>query len=203
MLIDTRLVPGPLLFSSIALTVLTAHRERRSIDFHGLKWALSGRVVGTMVGISTLLIVSRNRIAMVLGVVVLLAVAMSASGLHLRPVRWTLFTAGALSGFTGTTVAIGGPPIALVYQNEPGSRLRGTLAGFFVVGASLSIVMLALVGRFGIPELLSAVALVPGILVGFLVSGHGARLLDRGYTRAGVLVVSAAAGLAVILKQLL
>jgi uncharacterized membrane protein YfcA len=98
MLIDTRLVPGPLLFSSIVLTVLTAHRERRSIDFrerrsidfHGLKWALSGRVVGTMVGISTLLIVSRNRIATVFGVVVLLTVAMSASGLHLRPVRWTL-----------------------------------------------------------------------------------------------------------------
>ncbi len=203
MLIDTRLVPGPLLFASVLLTVLVVHRERRSIDFHGIKWALSGRIFGVALAATVLLIVSRERIALVFGSVVLMTVGLSASGLHLRPVRWMLIIAGALSGFAGTTVAIGGPPMALVYQNESGARVRGTLSGYFVVGASFSIVVLSFIGRFGAFELVSALALLPGIVLGFLFSDRGARVLDRGYTRPAVLAVSAATGVMVILKELL
>jgi uncharacterized membrane protein YfcA len=92
--------------------------------------------------------------------------------------------------------------MALVYQRESGASLRGTLSAFFVVGVSLSVVGLSLAGRFGREELVLAFSLLPGILLGYLISRHTARLLDRGYTRTAVLFVSAAAGVVVILKQL-
>ena len=201
-LIDERLIPGPLLLASVALTLLLTHREWRSVQFKDLGWAISGRVLGIALAVLALTSMPRDRIGLAFGVLILLMVALSASGLHLAPTRRVLFGAGTLSGFSGTAVSIGGPPMALVYQRESGARLRGTLSAFFVVGVSMSVVGLSLAGRFGREELLLAFALLPGILLGYLISRHTARLLDRGHTRTVVLVVSAVAGVVVILKQL-
>lgn len=49
-LIRPQLVPGPLLVSGLALTLLVARRERDSIDLLGVKWGLVGRVPGVAIG---------------------------------------------------------------------------------------------------------------------------------------------------------
>ncbi len=46
-LIDARLVPGPVLVAAIALVAVMSWRERHAIDFGGLRWALLGRLAGT------------------------------------------------------------------------------------------------------------------------------------------------------------
>ena len=93
--------------------------------------------------------------------------------------------------------------MALLYQHESGSRIRGTLSAYFVIGVSMSLVGLHFVGMFGVSELLLSLSLLPGVLVGYWVSRHTAAYLDRGYVRTGVLLVSAASALAVLLQQLL
>jgi uncharacterized membrane protein YfcA len=102
----------------------------------------------------------------------------------------------------GTAVSIGGPPVALLYQHETGARIRGTLSAYFLIGVSLSLVGLHLIGRFGRPEILIALSLVPGILLGFVLSRRLVHVLDRGYVRRAVLLVSAASALAVLLRSL-
>ena len=201
-LIDPRLVPGSLLCAALVLTLLTAHRERHAIDTSGIGWGLVGRLPGTALGAAALLRISAGGMELVLGALVLVAVAMSASGLHFRPTPRALVGAGVLSGFMGTMTAIGGPPLAMVYQHAPGAQLRGTLAGYFVIGAAVSLVALALVGRFGRVELAGALSLLPGVLLGFVCSARLAALLDRGYTRGAVLAVSGAAGTLVLVRQL-
>ncbi|UCF20801.1 MAG: sulfite exporter TauE/SafE family protein [Gemmatimonadota bacterium] len=200
-LVEPRLVPGPILCVAIVLTLLLSHRERDSIDFFGVGWALAGRLPGTAVGAVALLVMPRDRLSLLFGILVLLAVLMSSFRLRLQPTAWSLSAAGLLSGFMGTTAAIGGPPIALLLQRLPGDRLRGTLSGFFLVGASVSLLALTVIGRFGGEELRLAVLLLPGILLGFWVSAHTARFLDRGYTRAAVLAAATAAGLIAVLKH--
>ena len=54
----------------------------------------------------------------------------------------------------GTAASIGGPPMALLLQNESGNRIRANLAVFFVIGSFISLVML------GINDLLSALSQV-------------------------------------------
>ncbi len=177
-LIDPRFIPAPLLLASVVLTVLLTHREWRSVQFRDLGWAIGGRMVGIAAAIAALLLISPNRIALFFGVLILLMVGLTASGLHLPPTPRTLLGAGMLSGFSGTAVSIGGPPMA-------------------------SLVGLRIAGRLGRTELLLSLALLPGILLGYLISRHTARLLDRGYTRSAVLAVSGAAGVVVIIKQLI
>ncbi len=202
LIIDPRFIPGPLLTGSAVLTMLLTQREWRSVRMRDLQWAIPGRVIGIVIAVGVLVIVPTEYIAIAFGVLVLLAVALSASGLHLTPSPGHLVVAGLLSGFMGTTVSIGGPPIALVYQTESGPRVRGTLSAYFLIGVSLSLIALRLIGRYGRPELLLASGLMPGIVLGFVLSRHTAGVLDRGYTRVAVLVVSAVAAVVAIGRQL-
>jgi uncharacterized membrane protein YfcA len=196
------LVPGPLLASSILLTVLLAHHDRAGIHWRDLAWALSGRSVGIVLAAGLIVTVSPRAMALWSGALVLFAVALSASGLHVQPAPRSLLAAGLLSGVLGTAVSIGGPPIALLYQHETGARLRGTLAAFFLIGVTLSLLGLRMARRFGLPELRLALYLVPGVLAGFLVSRRAGHLLDRGFTRPAILIVSALSSVLVILRAL-
>jgi uncharacterized membrane protein YfcA len=202
-LINPSLVPGPLLFCGLVLTVLMSYRERQAMDVSGLKWGILGRLPGTFVALVVLTNVPQKEMTLTLGALVLFAVALSVSGLHISPTTWTLLSAGALSGFMGTTASIGGPPIALLYQNAPGARLRSTLSGYFALGTTISLLALSAVGRFGRHEFWSALALLPGVLIGFILSARTRQLFDRGYTRAAVLTISAVSGAVVILRGLL
>ena len=199
-LIDSRLVPGPVLASTMVFTTMLAVRERRAIDVDGLRWAVVGRVAGTIPAAALLAVLPAEQLSLLFGGVVLLAVAISISGLHVEPRPVSLVVGGALSGLMGTIASIGGPPIALLYQHAPGARVRGTLSGLFLVGSIISLVALTLVGRFGHDELRLTLALLPGLLFGFVVSRRIASRLDRGYTRRAVLTIATGAGLVVVVR---
>jgi uncharacterized membrane protein YfcA len=114
-----------------------------------------------------------------------------------------VFAAGIASGFMGTITAIGGPPLALVYQSARGPALRATLAGAFLLGSVLSLITLAVIGRFRAHELALSAVLMPGIVLGVLVSRPLVHWLDRGATRPLVLALSTASALAVLARALI
>ena len=200
-LIDPRLVPGPVLASTMVFTLMVTLRERHGIDLGGVGWALAGRVVGTLPAAAVLAVLPQHELSRVFGLMVILAVAISVSGVRVRPRPSTLLAGGVLSGLMGTVAAIGGPPIALLYQHASGARFRGTLSSLFFVGTIISIVALVPAGRFGGSELRLTLLLLPGAAFGFLVSRRLASRLDRGHTRPAVLAVAAIAGLIVVVRS--
>jgi uncharacterized membrane protein YfcA len=202
LLLAPQLVPGPLLAATITITILIMVRERRDVRWRDLGWALGGRVFGIWAAVEVLTSLPAGQLAMVSGLFVLMAVALTASGLHLPPRPGILAGAGFVSGLIGTVVAIGGPAIALVYQRESGPSIRGTLSAYFLVGITMTVVWLSVRGLFGVHQLRLAVALVPAVLLGYLASHRVARVLDRGYIRPAILILSAAASVAVVVKQL-
>jgi len=201
-LIDPVFVPGPLLLGAFFLNLLVSRREHAAIDFTGVKWAIPGRILGAISGAFTLSLVSKDQLSLLFGAMVLLAVGMIFSGLDLPPTPKNVFVAGTFSGFMGTTSAIGGAPIALVYQKQKGSRIRGTLSVIFAIGTVISMTSLVIIGRFGLQEIQASLVLFPGIVVGFYLSRYTARILDRGFIRTAVLITSALSGMFVILKNL-
>lgn len=200
-LIEPRLLPGPLLFCSLILTTLVTYRDWHGVRFADLGWALPGRLLGTAIALLVLRAVSPERVGVFVGVAVLAGVAFTASGLHLPPRPGTLLGAGTLAGFFGTTTSVGGPPMAIIYQREPGPRIRGTLSAFFVVGVLVSLGGLHVVGRYGAPELRLSLLVAPAAVAGFLLSRRSALWVDQGRTRAAVLFASAAAGVVVVLRE--
>lgn len=200
-LIDPRFVPGPILLSTTVLTVLLVYRERTAIDFHGIQWAMVGRLVGTVLASAILLVVSADQLVLLIGVFILSAVGMSLSGVRFDPIRPVLVVAGMLSGLLGTIASVGGPPMALVYQHAAGARIRSTMSGFFLLGTILSLGALWYVGRFGAYEIQLTLVMLPSVLTGFVLSKWTAVYVDRGYVRPAVLAVAAGAGLLVIIRQ--
>jgi uncharacterized membrane protein YfcA len=201
-LLNPRLVPGPLLLAGLTLVLLLILRERRSIDKSSLTWALAGMVPGALLGAVIQATLAAEAMSIFFGGLVLLAVVMSIAGLHFAPTPPVLAGAGLLSGLMSSTSSISGPPMALVYQYKSGTSLRGTLSGYFVASTTFSILALRGVGHFGYEELSLALPLLPAVLIGFWVSKWTISLLDRGYTRPGVLILSSAAALVVIIRTI-
>jgi uncharacterized membrane protein YfcA len=201
-LVRPELVPGPLLINGLALTLLVARRERDSIDLRGVKWALVGRIPGVALGALALASVSTQQMSLLVGLSVLAGVASGASRLRVAPTPGILLGAGLLSGIFGTVASIGGPPLALVYQHAPGPRLRGTLAGYFMVGALMSLAALISIGRYGADELTWTLLLLPGTVLGFACSSRFTGWVDAGRTRRAVLGITTAAGVAAVLRSL-
>ena len=200
-LIEPRLVPGSALFSSLALTGLMLARERRDVDLFGIKWGIAGRIGGTLIASYLLASLPTEETSLIIGVLVLLGVILSVSGLSVTRTTGTLIGAGVLSGVMGTLSSVGGPPMALLYQDAKGPKIRATLAGFFILGTNISLLALILVGKFGWPEFITSLTLVPGVLLGYLLSGQVKTWLDKGYMRPAILAVCAASAFVVIVKQ--
>jgi uncharacterized membrane protein YfcA len=200
--VEPRLVPAPLVVAVTLLLVLTAWRERSAVDLKGLGWVLGGRVPGTLLGAVALELLSERALTVMLGVLVLVAVGVSLRSVRLERRPPLLLAAGVLSGLMGTTAALGGPAVAVLYQHERGALVRATLATYFLVGALMSMAALVIVGRLGRQELGLALGLLPGIALGFGGSRWTSRWLDRGYTRAAVLGIAALAGLGSVIHGL-
>jgi uncharacterized membrane protein YfcA len=147
-------------------------------------------------------VVPAGRLSVLFAATILVAVAVSASGVYVRPTRRTLVGAGLASGFMGTVAGIGGPPIALVYQRAGGPTLRATLARYFLVGTFVSLPTLVVVGVLGLDELALALVLLPGVAVGFSLSRPLVHRVDKRSIRPLVLLISGASALAVLVREL-
>lgn len=200
--VDPGLIPGTLIMLATMVTLMVVIREREQIDLAGTGWALAGRVPGTVAGALLLVVLSERALAYALAAVVLGGVALTSFGWIPAPHRRNLVLAGAASGVLGTATAIGGPPMALVWQNTSGARLRGTMSGFFLVGSVLSIALLALTGSIDKRTVVVFAMLIPAGVVGYLLSRFVNRHMDRQRQRWVAIVVSVLGAVVLIVRQL-
>lgn len=203
LLIHPGFAPGPILASNLALTFLVARREWRSADLGGLRYLVAGRLLGTLAAAGLLTRLSPPLFDGLFGAVVLAAVVLSLLRVHPRPIPRNLAIAGTASGLMGTLSAIGGPPVALVYQGAPPPRFRATLGATLIVGASLSLAAVSAVGRFGATELALSALLVPAACLGFWLSRFGLAWVDAARLRFAVLALSSLAAVVVLTRALL
>ncbi len=201
-LLNPEFIPGPLLLTALFLTLLMFQREKHFVKINEIKWAVVGRVVGTILGALVLTLISRESLSLFFGIMILLAVLILISGVRPSLTTGNLIGTGMLSGFMGTTASIGGPPLALLYQNKKGPQIRGTLSGIFIVGTIIAIVSLLVIGKFGVKELLFASVMIPGVVIGFFISNHTLPILDRGFMKPVILVISAISSVFIIVKSI-
>jgi len=196
-------VPGALVALGIPLTVIMAVREWHGVDWSGLGWIVTGRVPGTVVGVVIVALVSGDLLATLAGSAVLAGVLLSLLSGHVPVNRETATSAGATAGVLGTTAAIDGPPLALLYQRHPGPTIRATLACAFLVGAVMSFLALGATGQVHGWQLLLALALAPALLLGLAASTLVTRLVGDRSIRPVVLILVALAGAAAVVRGLL
>lgn len=201
-MINVAYLPGPLVFATLSLSGLMSWRERAHIDTTNVWFIVFATLPGALVGAWVLAGVAPDRLGLVFGGVILLAVIISALGVHLALNRWTGAVAGFVAGAMGASSGIGAPVLAVLYQRESGPRVRSTLALLYTVASIIIVGALALFGEFDWQSVRTGFFLMPGFLLGYMVSRPLVLHFDHSATRYMVLAVSAIAAVTLILKSL-
>jgi uncharacterized membrane protein YfcA len=190
-------LPATPLLLALPLTALMSAREWRSIDVTGFFLITGARAVGTAAGVALVVLIPASLLSVLVGLLITAVALLSFFNPNFEVSNKTRLAGGIASGITSTTAAIGGPPLALIYQDRSGAELRSTLSVSFVVGIVMSLVGLALAGRVQGWNFLLALQLLPGLLVGLWASRWVIKYLDERWLRPAVLTFAALAGLMV------
>lgn len=202
-LLDAELMPGAMILCGAALPIMTLVTEHDDIDWRGLGWAFPWRFVGTAIGGWLVAAASADALGLMVGVFVLVAVGLSMISWRPRPSPVALSIGALVSGIGGTATSIGGPPMALVYQHQRPSMLRSTLAFYFLVSSTISLVALSLYGQLGWHQVRAGLLLLPFVVAGFIGSLYLRRRLDTDKVRSLVLLVSGVSAVILIVRALL
>lgn len=201
-LIDPIMVPTAALFLGAATSVAGAWAEREHIVWREVAIGFSGRLTGILIGGWVLLSLTDIKLfSLVFGCTILCAVILTAVGWQLAMNAFNLVTMGIVSGFMGIITSVGAPPLALIYQNRPAIPSRPTLATFFALGGTFSLVFIYTTGRGGWVDVQMALFMVPAAVTG---TWFGRRLrghFDTRY-RPALLLIAFGASILLILRGL-
>lgn len=203
LLISPAFLPAPMTLNATLMTLMMLLRERRSLRVREVRYAIGGNVVGTTLGGLTLaLIATSSQFQVIFGALILLAVALSLLGFKPALTPFSSLIAGTTSGYMGTITAVGGPPMALIYQNEQGQLMRANMSAFFLFASVTALAAYILAGKLGLAQLEVAGLLWPGVVVGFVASRSLVPRIPMSVIRQAVLTVAGIAGLLALLKGL-
>jgi hypothetical protein len=193
-------LPATLVLIAVPLAITTLVREHHAVHRVALPWMLAGALPGTAVGLLILEVADVRTLTVIVASTVLVGVLLSVLAPPVPITRTTAFVAGLTSNVFGTATAVGGPPVALLFQHTPGPTARATLGAAFAWSASLSIVGYVAIGEISGDQVLFALALAPVMVTGLWISRRFHVHVDGGWLRPAVLALSAVAGLAALLR---
>jgi uncharacterized membrane protein YfcA len=202
-LTDLAYVPGPALIALLALAVLMAVHGRGHVQWRDFLSLLPGLAAGSVFGAWLLDVIPPAWLGALLGAVILLGVAAIASGVRARLAAPQLLVGGTVAGAMGTIAGIHGPPLAILYASAPLERARAMIALAFVLAAILSLAALAALGRVGPADLNRGLWLLPGLLLGLALARFAIGRLPARWLRVGMLAISGASGVLLILRSVL
>jgi uncharacterized membrane protein YfcA len=200
-LLAPQFLPASLLLLGISVGLTST-----AVDFAALNRAeiipgFLGRALGAVLAAMVAARISnQDWIAALIGVVVLLGIALSLSGLRVRIRPVSLVLAGLAAGIMGTLTAIGAPPMALLYQYEPAKRARAMQNAFFFWGMCVSVLALGWQGLITLQHLLFSASLLPAIILGLSIAMPLAKRTERHIIRPYALGLSALAAVTLLLR---
>ncbi len=201
-LIDPALVPAPLILISTVLTVLMMIRDKSHLQFDQIAWAMKGGFIGVVLAGVILKVATKDQFELFFGLLILAAVLISVLGFKPKVNKITNVIAGFTSGFMGTLTAVGGPPIALLYQHGAIRNIVANLTAFFMFLNIVAIVTLASIGEITF-ETLKAVAIsTPGVCLGLYVSTKLQGIVKPHFARKWILTLSTVTAIIAIIRAL-
>ena len=155
-----------------------------SLDVSAINWrearpGLAGRAVGGFIGAGiAALVIDPDLFAVIVAIIILVAIALTLSGLKVAITPVSLSIAGATAGIMGTLTAVGAPPMAILYSGEEAKRSRAMQNLFFLWGMFWSLGSLTFLGLVGRSDLMLALALAPAAIFALIISRPVAGLMD-------------------------
>ena len=103
------------------------------------------------------------------GVLLLIVTYLSARKWDIVATKKNITVAGAASGLMGSLIGIGGPPMAIVYQNSTAKNVVATLNMFFGIGALFTVILFVYFNIINLPEVMKSLYLAPALIIGTMI----------------------------------
>lgn len=200
-LIRPELVPTLILLLALCISSYTLSRTFRETSWRVVGISSLARIPGSLVGAWAIASLSPNGLSIFIGCAVLFAMTLSSLGWSPRPTTLNTLIAGVASGILGTSTSIGGPPMALIMKRFDPDRTRGTLAGTFVLGTLVSLIILAFSGQISSTQMGAAAVYLPLVIVGLIAANHLNQFIDRNLLNRIVIIVAISAALMLIVES--
>ncbi|WP_317931187.1 sulfite exporter TauE/SafE family protein [Halioxenophilus sp. WMMB6] len=169
-LVEPGYLPAPLILLSTLLTSVILVANRADLSFRLVRWPIVGQAFGVVSAALIMAVINEAMFGLVFALLLLLAVVLTVLRLRLPINVLTGSVCGYIAGLSGTVVAVGGPPVALLFHSLSPRQTLANLSTFFLVGCLMSLAALFLIGRLTWQEVLLAVQLLPGLVAGFYAS---------------------------------
>ncbi|WP_231559155.1 sulfite exporter TauE/SafE family protein [Paracoccus sp. PAMC 22219] len=195
-------LPGTVILVGFVVGIGSLLNTRDAIRWQDLPPGFAGRILGTAVAayIATA-VVGTDGLAIIVGFVVLIAVALTVLGLTFPISSGSLFIAGGVSGVMGTLTGIGAPPMAILYSKVDTRRAAATQNAFYGFGTLISIIALSIAQVLTFPQLAFAASLAPLVPFALLVSRPLATRFERGAIRPWALGLATISALVLLSRS--
>ena len=168
-ILEPTMVPSCIVLMGTFLAFSNAFLSFKDIIKDDLIYSFSGRVVGTFISVPLIsLTIGTKSYLIIFGLLLLITVFLSAKKWSIAATKKNVTIAGLCSGFMGTLTGVGGPPMAIVYQNSAAKNVVATLNMFFGIGALFSVLVLTYIDLINFREIMRCMLLAPGIIAGII-----------------------------------
>ena len=201
-IIEEDLLPGPIVIAGLLTSgVLMARNSKRS-DVPEVVPAIVGRAFGAVVAAALLSLLSERGLTITIGLIVLVVVCLRLGGFRIQKTPRVLLGTGIASGISGTIAGLGGAPMGLLYEQHNRARdFRGPMGVFLAVGGVISVTALTVFGQIDARGWLLGLALIPPLVVGWVLARWVTPVVDQGLLGPAVLVISSASALVLLVTQ--
>ncbi|MCC3859939.1 TSUP family transporter [Pseudemcibacter aquimaris] len=177
-------LPGTIVLVGFFIGAGSMLNARDAVQWKDLPPGFAGRILGA--GIAAYIaaaVVGTDLLSIIVGFIVLFAVALNLIGLNISITRKSLFIAGGIGGIMGTLTGIGAPPMAILYSNVETRRSAATQNAFYSFGSLTAIAALGIGGVLTLSQLAFAASLAPLVPLALWISRPLAIRFERGAIR--------------------
>ena len=201
-IISYTLIPVPIIFASLILTIMMAYKGRQYIDIKNLPQIGFGMFLGILLSIYFIKNIEFHYLGLIFGLFILASVFIS-----IKIKSFTLsykinYAGGFIAGFMGATAGVGGQILALIFQNHKLESIKSTLAFLYTIFSIVMLVIFYSFDKFSYDNLISGIYMIPGFLIGFLISPYFVKYFNQKYAKITVLFMATFGAILLILKTI-
>lgn len=166
-LLDPSMVPSCIVLMGSFLALSNGILSFKDVIKIDLMYSYSGRVVGSLIAMPLIfLTIGTKYYLFIFGILLLTVTYLSAKKWNIIATKKNITLAAIASGLMGTLIGIGGPPMAIVYQNSSAKNVVATLNMFFGIGALFSVLLFVYFDLINLPEVMKSIYLSPALIIG-------------------------------------
>jgi len=196
------LIPTPIIFASLVLTIMMAFKGRKHIDVHNVFQINIGMLLGIFVAIFLLKNIHFEYLGVVFGIFILISVFISVKIKSFQLSPSLNYMGGLAAGTMGAMAAVGGQILAMLFQNHPLESIKATLAFLYTLFSIAMLLIFYSFGEFSYEQMLSGLYMMPGFLIGFIVAPMFSKYFNENYSKVVVLSMATIGSLNLIYKSL-